>query len=65
MWDKLSSYCIAISKYLLTAVVIAAFFKDIESKWILYITGTIAALSLLGIGLAIVKYKNDKNGSTK
>lgn len=32
MWDKLSSYCIDISKYLLTAVVIAAFFKEIESK---------------------------------
>lgn len=46
MWiEKLGSYFVDVSKYILTGVVISSLFKDFEDKVLIYIVGI--ALGLL------------------
>ena len=62
MWkDKLGTYLIDISKYVLTGVVIASIFKDIdESRWLVYGFGILVAASFLVAGLIISNKKGEK-----
>ena len=63
MWrGKLGGYLIDVSKYVLTGVVIASFFKDFEnSKSVIYGLGVLFSFSVLLVGLLLsnVKKKED------
>ena len=50
----------AVSKYMLTAVLISTIFKDLENKWIIYVIGFIAVMISLYIGIDMFD-KNSKN----
>lgn len=49
MWDKLSTYTLDVSKYILTGVVIASMFKEFADKTVMYIVGIVAALLFWGL----------------
>lgn len=61
MWkDKLANYLIDISKYIITGVIVASIFKGIENKFFLYFVGGGASLTLLFLGLFMLK--QNENG---
>lgn len=63
MWkEKLGNYLLDISKYVITGIVIASMFKDIDNKILVYIVGlAIAVLALLaGLVLTNKKISNTK-----
>ena len=56
--EKLSNYLIDISKYVMTGVVIASLFKDIDNNRVLiYILGLSLAVSALCVGLILTDKK--------
>lgn len=63
MWkEKLGNYLIDVSKYVLTGVVIASFFKDFQdSKTTVYGVGVLFSILVLIAGLVLTnKRKEDK-----
>lgn len=67
MWkDKLSSYILDVSKYLLTGVVVASLFKDYgEDKLFLYGWGIAAAFTFLVLGLYLSSNSKPENTHKK
>ena len=56
--EKLSNYLIDISKYVMTGVVIASMFKDLDdNRQIIYILGLFIAFMALGVGLVLTDKK--------
>lgn len=56
--EKLSNYLIDVSKYILTGVVVASLFKDLEDERILvYSVGFLAAFLSLYFGLSLISNK--------
>ena len=55
MWkEKLGNYLIDISKYVLTGIVIASLFKDVEDKrFLIYTLGLLVAMATLIAGLIL------------
>ena len=49
-----------VAKYLLTAVLLSSFFKDIENKWVVYIVCSIAVILAFSLGVVMFD-KNNKN----
>jgi low affinity Fe/Cu permease len=49
-----------IAKYMLTAVVISAIFKDFENKWTIYVVGFTAVAISLFIGIDMFDKNNKK-----
>ena len=63
MWkEKLGNYLIDISKYVLTGIVIASLFKDVEDKrFLIYTLGLLVAIATLIACLILSnKKKEDK-----
>lgn len=61
MWkEKLGNYLIDVSKYVFTGVVITSFFKDLESKLIIYGIGFVFSLLVLVVGLILTNKKENK-----
>lgn len=63
MWkEKSGNYLIDISKYVLTGIVIASLFKDVEDKrFLIYTLGLLVAMATLIAGLILSnKKKEDK-----
>ena len=59
--EKLSNYLIDISKYVMTGVVIASLFKDLnDNRPLIYIGGLLIALSALCTGLVLTDKKKGK-----
>lgn len=61
--EKLSDYLIDLSKYILTGVVVASLFKDLEGeRTLVYSIGFLAAFLSLYFGLSLIsdKKKNKK-----
>lgn len=66
MWiDKLSSYFVDVSKYILTGVVISSLFKDFEDKVLVYIVGIALAFLCLVVGLVLSNRKDGKDKKMK
>lgn len=64
MWkEKLGGYLIDVSKYVLTGVVIASFFKDFQdSKYtIFYGVGVLFSIIVLIAGLILSNNKKERN----
>jgi hypothetical protein len=61
MWkEKLGSYLIDISKYVLTGVVISSLFKDFgESRLLIYGTGVIISILALISGLVLTNKRKE------
>lgn len=56
--EKLSNYLIDISKYVMTGVVIASLFKDLDdNRIVIYILGLSLAVSALCVGLILTDKK--------
>ena len=56
--EKLSNYLIDISKYVMTGVVIASMFKDLDdNRQIIYVLGLFIAFMALGTGLVLTDKK--------
>ena len=50
MWEKISDYCLDVSKYFMTAAFAAALLADLEEKhWLLYLI-----CGFIGIGLFLL-----------
>ena len=59
--DKLSDYLIDVSKYVLTGVVIASIFEDMEnSKLAVYLLGLLVSASTLIAGLLLGNNKKEE-----
>ena len=54
---NLGKYLIDISKYVITGVMIASMFKDIENKVFMYLLSFIIGLSALIVGLVLTNIK--------
>ena len=58
MWkENLGKYLIDISKYVVTGVIIASTFKDMDDKYVLYIISAILAFVALIVGLVLTNKK--------
>lgn len=58
MWkENLGKYLIDISKYVVTGVIIASTFKDLDDKFLVYICSAIVALIALIVGLVLTNKK--------
>mgnify|MGYP004571543387 CR=1 FL=1 len=69
MWiEKLGAYFLDVSKYILTGVVIASMFKDLDNKIFVYIVGLLLSILCLIVGLILTNKKDrdkeDKDNST-
>ncbi len=65
MWiEKLGTYFLDVSKYILTGVVIASMFKDFDNKVLIYIVGLLLSILCLIVGL-ILTNKKDKDKKEK
>ena len=60
MRKELGKWLLDIAKYLVTAVLLASVFSDIEEKWAVYIVVSIAIIFTLGFGIYLVKDKTKK-----
>ena len=59
--EKFSNYLIDISKYVMTGVVIASLFKDLnDNRPLLYVCGLFIAFTALGVGLVLTDKKKGK-----
>lgn len=71
MWiEKLGSYFVDVSKYILTGVVISSLFKDFEDKVLIYkvliyIVGIALAFLCLVVGLILSNKKDGKGKKEK
>ena len=59
--ENLGRYLIDISKYVVTGVLIASLFKDIDDKTLIYILSSIVALIALIVGLVLTNKKKKGN----
>ena len=57
---KIGEWLLDVSKYMLTAVLISTFFKDIENKMIVYMVCLVGVIISLLIGVRMFD-KNSKN----
>ena len=58
--EKLSSYLIDISKYVMTGVVISSLFRDLnESKMQIYLLGLFIAFTSLGVGIVLTDKRKE------
>jgi len=57
---KIGEWLLDVSKYMLTAVLISSFFKDIENKWIIYVVCSVGVIFSFYIGMELFD-KNNKN----
>ena len=55
--ENLGKYLIDISKYVVTGVIIASTFKELDDKFILYILSAILAFAALIVGLVLTNKK--------
>ena len=55
--ENLGKYLIDISKYVVTGVIIASTFKDLDDKFIVYILSAIVAIIALIVGLVLTNKK--------
>ena len=55
--ENLGKYLIDISKYIVTGVIVASLFQDLNDKTFVYCLGIILALSLLVVGLLLTNIK--------
>lgn len=62
MWEKISDYCLDVSKYFLTAVFVTSIVQDLnDMRWVLYVMSAAIAIVLFLVGVYIRKKKgNDK-----
>ena len=58
--ENLGKYLLDISKYVTTGVVISSLFKDVSDSSVIYITGTVVAVSTLIVGLVLTNKKKKK-----
>ena len=57
-WQEyLGKYLIDISKYVVTGVIIASIFRDMDDKILIYVLSAIVACVVLVIGLILVNVK--------
>lgn len=58
MWkENLGKYLIDISKYVVTGVIIASTFKDLDDKYLVYILSAVVAIIALIVGLILTNKK--------
>ena len=55
--EHLGKYLIDISKYVVTGVIIASIFKDLDDKILVYIVSAFVALIALAVGLVLTNKK--------
>ena len=55
--ENLGKYLIDISKYVVTGVIIASTFKDLDDKFLVYIFSAIVAIIALVVGLVLTNKK--------
>lgn len=60
MWkENLGKYLIDISKYVVTGVIIASTFKDLDDKYLVYILSAVVAIIALIVGLILTNKKKE------
>lgn len=60
--ENLGKYFLDISKYVTTGVVISSLFKDVSDSSLIYVIGTVVAVSTLIAGLVLTNKKRKKEG---
>ena len=59
--ENLGKYLMDISKYVATGVVISSLFKDVSDSSVIYVVGTVVAVSTLVVGLVLTNKKKEKD----
>ena len=60
MWEKMCDYCLDVSKYFLTAVLVTSLMTDLgEIRWLLYSLSVV--LGLVFVGAAAYCHNRSKN----
>lgn len=59
VWEKISDFMMDISKYVLTAVIIASAFEELsEVGWMMYLVGVIGAALYLSVSVVMLNIAN-------
>lgn len=59
MKKELGKWLLDIAKYITTAVILTSLFSSVEQQWVIYAGGAISVLLTLGMGLWLVRDKNN------
>ena len=55
MWEKISDYCLDVSKYFLTAVFVTSMMQDLNDvRWMLYVISGLIAIILFIAGIPTI-----------
>lgn len=71
MWEKISDYCLDVSKYFLTAVFVTSMMQDLNDvRWMLYVISGLIAIILFIAGFILgrikkITIKRKNNGKFK
>ena len=61
MWEKISDYCLDVSKYFLTAVFVASLMVDLgDMRWLLYAISGVLATVFFYAGLFFMSKSKDE-----
>lgn len=61
MWEKISDYCLDVSKYFLTAVFVASLMVDLgDMRWLLYAISGVLATVFFCAGLFFMSKSKDE-----
>jgi hypothetical protein len=55
MKKEFGKWLMDVAKYVTTAFLISAFLGDIEERWVMYIMGSVTAITPLLVGLLLIK----------
>ena len=66
MWiEKLGTYFLDVSKYILTGLVVASMGKDCDNKILIYVVGLLLSILCLIVGLILTNKKDKKDKDKK
>ena len=61
--EEIGKWLMDMAKYVATAVLISTFLGDVSSRWVVYVTGILAVILLMWLGVwFIAKTNQEKKG---
>jgi hypothetical protein len=61
MKRELGKWLMDVAKYVATAFLISSFFGDIETRWIMYIIGSVTVIISMLVGLWLIKKDKEED----
>ena len=60
MKEEIGKWLMDVAKYVATAVLISTFLGDVSSRWVVYVTGILAVILLMWLGVWFIAKTNQE-----